>query len=89
MSRRYLLPCAEQAQGELLMYSTTGCHLCEQAQALLVRVLGRPAREVEIADDEVLLERYGVRIPVLRRANGDELGWPFDESALRRWLGMA
>jgi hypothetical protein len=29
------------------------------------------------------MEKYGVRIPVLRRAdNGAELGWPFDEAAV-------
>ena len=42
-------------------------------------------RSVEIADDEDLLERYGVRIPVLRRLDtGEELDWPFDVAAVRR-----
>ena len=41
---------------------------------------------VDIAEDTVLIERYGVRIPVVADANGRELGWPFDGSALRAWL---
>ena len=45
----------------------------------------RGVRPVEIADDEELLERYGVRIPVLRRLDtGEELDWPFDVAAVRR-----
>ncbi len=46
---------------------------------------GAPVETVEIADDEDLLERYGVRIPVLRhRETGGELDWPFDAAAVRR-----
>ena len=34
-------------------------------------------------DDEALVEKYGIRIPVLKRArDGEELGWPFDEEQL-------
>jgi hypothetical protein len=40
---------------------------------------------VEITDDAELLERYGIRIPVLRRWDtGRELDWPFDAAAVRR-----
>jgi len=42
---------------------------------------------VEIADDDELLERYGVRIPVLQRLDtGAELDWPFDAVAIERLL---
>ncbi|MGB5062546.1 MAG: glutaredoxin family protein, partial [Candidatus Competibacter sp.] len=34
------------------------------------------------------LERYGVRIPVLRRLDtGNELDWPFDAAGVRCLLG--
>lgn len=60
------------------MYSTCGCHLCEEAQRLVYATLGFSVEEVDIADDERLLERYGIRIPVLRRTDtGMEIGWPF------------
>lgn len=72
---------------QLLMYSTLGCHLCAEAQGVVVAVLGQPVPEVDIADDEQLLERYGVRIPVLVvAAGGQELAWPFDAPMLRAWL---
>jgi hypothetical protein len=71
----------------LLLYSTEGCHLCERADALVRRWADRAIETVEIADDEALLERYGTRIPVLRRADIDrELDWPFDEAAIRALL---
>jgi len=48
---------------------------------------GVVAQDVDIADDGSLLERYGARIPVLRRTdNGAELGWPFDAVAVVQFL---
>lgn len=75
---------------EMLLMSTLGCHLCDVAAEILVRHMD-PSRfvvdVVEIADDDRLLEQYGVRIPVLvDEASGKELGWPFDEEQLRIFL---
>jgi hypothetical protein len=71
----------------LILYSTSGCHLCAQAQAVLQRTLGFSVAEVEIADDEGLLVQYGVRIPVLRRTDtGAELGWPFGPEEVLAFL---
>lgn len=71
----------------LALYITGGCHLCEQAAVLLRAAVDAPFRRVEIADDDELLERYGVRIPVLQRLDtGAELGWPFDAAAIARLL---
>jgi hypothetical protein len=71
----------------LLLYTTSGCHLCEQAESLIQQVAGIAFRAVEIADDAELLERYGVRIPVLcRLESGEQLDWPFDAAAIRRLL---
>ncbi|MEW5904602.1 MAG: glutaredoxin family protein [Pseudomonadota bacterium] len=68
-----------------VLYGTSHCHLCEQAQALLAQ-LGIVAEHRDIVDDDALLERYGTRIPVLRRlADDEELGWPFDAQMLRRF----
>jgi len=72
---------------QLLMYSTLGCHLCEQAQRVVVAVLGQPIAECDIADDPALLARYEVRIPVLQRLDtGAELDWPFDVEDVRGLL---
>jgi len=70
----------------LILYGTSNCHLCEQAEATL-RGMELAVDHVDIAEDDSLLLRYGTRIPVLRRADNDlELGWPFDTAAVRRFL---
>jgi hypothetical protein len=78
----------------ITLYSTSGCHLCEQAYALLLRI-GVPTSQidtVDIAFDDVLFQRYGIQIPVLSFAvvNGDsaeqQLNWPFDAPQLQSWL---
>lgn len=71
----------------LILYGTTCCHLCEQAESVLAEV-GVVAHSVDIVDDDVLIDRYGVRIPVLRRDDGAELGWPFDAARVRQWLAI-
>lgn len=74
----------------VLFYTSAGCHLCEQALALvspLLEPLGLQLEEVEIADHDSLVELYGVRIPVVR-LDGEErdLGWPFDADDFRRYI---
>lgn len=74
---------------DLILYSTSACHLCDQAKVLIAEVLAPDdrLREVDISDSEVLVERYGIRIPVLQREDsGEELGWPFDEQRLLHFL---
>ena len=64
----------------LTLYGTTGCHLCDQAELLLQQAAkSRPLhwQYVDIALDEALVEKYGIRIPVLVDAKGKEIGWPF------------
>ncbi|MEZ5491865.1 MAG: glutaredoxin family protein [Gammaproteobacteria bacterium] len=74
----------------LIVYSTAGCHLCEQAEALLCQLaLETPLdwQTVDIATDAELVERYGVRIPVLVwQGSTIELGWPFDLQQLRHFI---
>ncbi|HZW25240.1 MAG TPA: glutaredoxin family protein [Gallionella sp.] len=70
----------------LVLYGTTYCHLCEQAEAVL-SAAGVSAFYIDIADDDGLIDSYGTRIPVLRRIDdGAELGWPFDAAALTCFL---
>ena len=71
---------------KLILYGTTFCHLCEQAEVVL-QTIGVEAEHIDIAEDDVLLEKFGVRIPVVKREDtGAELGWPFDEAAVRRFI---
>ena len=66
---------------KVILYSTVGCHLCELAkQVLLPLVIQYQFRlvEIDIANDDVLVSRYGIRIPVLGSpASERELNWPF------------
>jgi hypothetical protein len=79
----------QQVESVLLLYSTSGCHLCERAEALIRKWPGITFNVLEVADDAKLLERYGVRIPVLcRLETGQELDWPFDEDAVDRFLAV-
>lgn len=70
----------------LTLYSTEGCHLCEDAEALLELLKQRQPQlrwsVVDIADKDELFERYGWSIPVVRDPGGRELSWPFDLQAL-------
>jgi arsenate reductase-like glutaredoxin family protein len=70
----------------LVLYGTTFCHLCEQAEAVL-QAVGVEAEHIDIAEDDDLLEMYGVRIPVVKREDtGAELGWPFNVLTLKQFL---
>ncbi len=74
----------------LTLYGTSACHLCELAEELLTDLQQRGAdfsvTKVDIAEDDALMEQYGIVIPVVRRSNGTELGWPFSAEDLMRWL---
>ncbi len=75
---------------KLFLYHTLGCHLCELAKEQIEPLLV-PCQlklvEVDIADDDSLMEKYGVRIPVIRLENHTlELGWPFDTAGAYEFL---
>lgn len=74
----------------LTLYHTDHCHLCELAVALCATVLNPEfftLVTVDIIGDDLLIERYGSRIPVLRiDCSGAELGWPFDVEQLIGFL---
>lgn len=67
-----------------------GCHLCEQARAVIARVcgeLGEPFDEVSILDDPTLADRFWEQIPVTL-VDGVVLDhWFVDEGRLRAALG--
>ena len=70
------------------LYSSEGCHLCEQALELCYSVLKiEDIRVVDIVEDEKLVELYGVHIPVLEKlATGEKLFWPFDLEKLTAFI---
>ncbi len=53
---------------DVTLYTRPGCHLCEETKAViapLLREFGAVLREVNIDEDAVLKERYGLDIPVI------------------------
>ena len=67
----------------LVMYSRPGCHLCDEARAVLLRI-GEPFDEIDIDSDDELFKRYLERIPVVA-LDGEQLYDFFvDEQDLRR-----
>lgn len=76
----------------LYLYSTPGCHLCELARDVVEPLLNDYAfvlEEIDIAESDDLIARYGVRIPVLKSPHHlVELGWPFDTAQARGFLSL-
>ena len=72
----------------LRLYTTLGCHLCSQLEALLSELSSEPVtlEHVEISEDDALMARFGVRIPVLADEQGEELDRGFDPARLAAWL---
>ena len=72
------------------LYGTLACHLCEAAMHVLQPLIadGLRVSEVDISDSDELMQRYQMRIPVLRRTDsGAELDFPFDLAQVMDWLG--
>ena len=56
------------ASPQVVLYSRPGCHLCEDAKAVLAQVRTRvefDLREVDISDDPDLFEEHKWHIPVI------------------------
>lgn len=93
MQQESLIPRHPQVKSlRLILYGTSGCHLCEEAAEVLLAFsestgLCLVVDGIDIADDADLLARYGTRIPVLVKPASDaDLGWPFDKEALSAFL---
>lgn len=73
---------------QLTLYTTAGCHLCEEALHLLEPwlVKGYGLAKIDIAADDLLMARYGERIPVVASPCGGEIGWPFSAQELENWI---
>jgi glutaredoxin len=75
----------------VILFSRPGCHLCEDARALLQRIAAPGEiliEEVDITTDPALVRAYDLLIPVIRIA-GTELSAPIGEADLRRALTAA
>ena len=75
---------------QVTLYGKPGCHLCDEARAVVERVRAdHPFQltEVDVTLDPELHRAYGERIPVVE-LDGEELFEFFvDEAELRRRIG--
>ncbi|MET7436619.1 glutaredoxin family protein [Streptomyces sp. NPDC005496] len=66
-----------------------GCHLCDDAQAVVEKVcaeLGVPWEDKDITQDEELNRQYWEQIPVVLVDGAQHTFWRVDEERLRRAL---
>jgi glutaredoxin len=71
------------------LYSRPGCHLCDDARAVIVRVcadLGEEYVEVSIDDDPELQHQFAEEIPVTFVDGRQHDFWRVDETRLRAAL---
>ncbi|WP_199611586.1 glutaredoxin family protein [Flocculibacter collagenilyticus] len=73
-----------------ILYSTDGCHLCEQAWQLIANLRQAAIFEViDIAKDDQLVAEFGVHIPVIENKEQKlRLYWPFTERQLAEFLEL-
>jgi len=71
------------------LYSKPGCHLCDDARAIVERVcadLGTSYDEVDITTSRELMNAYSDQIPVTFVDGEQHDFWRVDETRLRRAL---
>ena len=76
---------------QLLLFGTSGCHLCEQAEQVIKECLPDnldPTIEtIDISGQEQWEEQYSLRIPVLYHLETKkELGWPFNQWQVKEFI---
>ncbi len=70
---------------EATLYTRQGCHLCDQAKAVLLRHGLRPC-EIDIDADPTLRKQYNECVPVVWIGGKERFRGRVDEILLRRLL---
>jgi Glutaredoxin-like domain (DUF836) len=75
----------------LLLFGTSGCHLCEQAEQIINDCLPKDCdlmiETIDIAEQEHWQEQYALCIPVLYHPETKkDLGWPFDQMNVKEFI---
>jgi glutaredoxin len=74
-----------RAMASVVLYSRPGCHLCDDARAVIERVRARMPfafEEVDISGDDALELEYGIRIPVVLVDGRERFEIAVDEAEL-------
>jgi hypothetical protein len=83
-------PKKSPAEHLITLIGKPGCHLCETARAVVLRLaaeLGFAVEELSIEDDPELHRKYGEQIPVTLIDGSQHDFWRVDEARLRKALG--
>jgi hypothetical protein len=76
-------------QPRITLVAKPGCHLCDEARAVIARVAadtGVSWEEASILEDAALAERYAEEIPVTLVDGRQHAFWRVDEDRLRQAL---
>ena len=77
-------------QKKYILYGTSGCHLCEEAEAMINRAMKNQNiifLKQDIVEEDDLLHQYALTIPVFKcQATQQELNWPFTEEAVKAFI---
>jgi glutaredoxin len=74
---------------EVTLYGKPGCHLCDEARAVIATVRReRPfeLREIDVTSDPSLHKAYGERIPVVEVDGEEAFEYVVEPEELRRML---
>ncbi|WP_251359319.1 glutaredoxin family protein [Kangiella sp. TOML190] len=79
---------------KIIFFTTFGCDLCENVERMFSQFfldnVGQNKFKLEvfdIIDDELVMEQYRTKIPVLKNIEtSQELVWPFSYSEFLNWL---
>jgi glutaredoxin len=78
-----------ETEPRVRLYSKPGCHLCDDARAVIARVcadLGTTYEEVDITTSADLVRQYGEQIPVTFVDGRQHDFWRVEEARLRTAL---
>jgi len=71
------------------LYTRVGCHLCEEAERVLLAERAASPFRLELVDvdrDPELARRYGVRVPVVAVDGAELFEYEVPADLLRAWL---
>ena len=75
------------ARHAVIVYTRQGCHLCEEAEAVVRRVArGHDVRIVDVDADPAITERYTVRVPVVEVDGREIAEFQIDPATLKAAL---
>lgn len=75
----------------VILYSRPGCHLCEEARAVIEAERTRSSfafDEIDIESDDELVREYGIRIPVVTVDGIERFEISVDRGDLARIVGV-